>query len=178
MTNAIALFVALPITILVAAFIAMASASRRHDMDDFDAPSLGNNKLLWGVTIVLSVVYLMAGITKLGEAGLAINMFTEYGYSQDFMWVIGALEMAGAILLLFKRTAWLSASGLSIIAGGSIYTHVAAGEYFAMLFPLAAFAGLVWISFERFPLRVAAEKEKEKEQQEEKDNSGLQTANT
>jgi hypothetical protein len=157
MTNAIALFIALPVTILVAAFIAMASVSRRHDVADFDAPNFGDNKMLWGVTFALAVVYIMAGVPKLGEIGPVMNKFAEYGYSQDFMWLIGALEMAGAVLLLFRRTAWLAASGLSIIAGGSVYTHLAAGEYFAMLFPLACFAGLVWISFERFPLRRKAD---------------------
>ncbi len=155
MNNAIALFVALPITLLVATFIAMATMSRRPDMAKFSARSFSDHKVLWGVTFALSVIYLMAGIPKVGEVGLLMNRFAEWGYSADFMWAIGALEMFGAVLLLFKRTAWLSASGLSIIAGGSIYTHLAAGEYLAVLFPLACFAGLVWIAFERFPLRNA-----------------------
>lgn len=152
MTNAIAIFVALPVTILVATFIVMAAKSQRRDVVDFEAPNLGENKFLWGVTLALSLVYLMAGVPKIGEIGPIMNKFTAYGYSTDFLWLVGALELAGAVLLLFRRTAWLSASGLSILAGGSVYTHLAAGEFVAAIIPLACFSGLVYIAFRRFPV--------------------------
>lgn len=76
---------------------------------------------------ILVVVFLAQGGMKLLGLPFEIAAFARWGYSVQFMYGIGTLEVLGALTLLTPWRAW-GVMGLIIIMVGAIYTHFASGE--------------------------------------------------
>ena len=100
------------------------------------------------VTILLALVFLMAGGAKLsGNAGMVAN-FKRWGYPAWFHLAIGAAEVGAAILIVIPRTTWLGGLAIIGIMLGAIYTHAilepkaGAVVLCVVLAGLALFAGL------------------------------------
>lgn len=86
-------------------------------------------------SILLGLAFIMSGGMKLtGPAEMAAN-FAHWGYPVWFMYVIGALEVAGGIGLMIPSLAGLAATGLVAIMLGAVFTHVRAGEWGAIVPP-------------------------------------------
>jgi putative oxidoreductase len=94
-----------------------------------------NSKMAkWGTlaaTGLLTLGFLGAGGTKLSGAEDMVQNFAKYGLPIEFMYFIGACEVAGAIGLWLKMSIivpWplrrLAATGLAIIMVGAITMHV------------------------------------------------------
>src|SRR5882724_4012579 len=97
--------------------------------------------LSWVLTAVLAAAYLLAAVGKLtGRAG---ESFVHWGYAPWFAYIIGALEVAGAVGMLLPWT-WRAATvGLSALMLGAAYTHVANHEGFNVLRPVV-FLVVLW----------------------------------
>ena len=83
------------------------------------------------VTGLLTLAYLGAGAAKLTGAEEMVQNFAKYGLPVEFMYFIGACEVAGAVGLWLKMSPpapWplrrLAASGLAIIMVGAIAMHI------------------------------------------------------
>ena len=102
------------------------------------------NILSWVFAVLLALLFLLAGVGKLG--GGMTEKFAGWGYPAWFAMFIGVAEAAGAVGLLIPKLTRLAILGLTIVMIGAAYTHVAAGEGLAVLRPIifTIFLWLVW----------------------------------
>jgi putative oxidoreductase len=79
---------------------------------------------LWVLQALLAFQFAGGGLMKLGGAPVMVDMFDTIGIGQWFRFVVGTLEIAGAIGLLIPRIAGLAALGLSGLMAGAIATNL------------------------------------------------------
>lgn len=80
---------------------------------------------LWGVQIVLAVMFAAAGLLKITGDTQMTDMFAEIGAGQWLRYLVGVLEIAGAVGLLIPRLAVPAALGLVALMVGATVTNVA-----------------------------------------------------
>ena len=74
-------------------------------MSEASAPSKGKVIATWILSVLIALVMLMAGVSKLKGTEDQIKGFAAMGYPSWFVYVAGVIEIAGAILLLIPKTA-------------------------------------------------------------------------
>lgn len=152
----IAFFIAVPIAVLTALFvyfIRAESKKREPELDEATAKRHSTWKHprtagYWISTILLSGVYIMAGLPKLTDFSDVLHRFSEWGYSSSFLHFIGGAEFIAGILLIVPQTAPFAASFLAIIMGGAIYTHLAFDPAWYALLPAFCLSGLAFVAYE------------------------------
>jgi putative oxidoreductase len=82
------------------------------------------NVVLWILQIAAAGMFLMAGFSKLVGNEQMVGLFEAIGVGQWFRYLTGALEVAGAILLLIPRTSGLGALMLAGVMAGAVMTHL------------------------------------------------------
>ena len=82
---------------------------------------------------LLSIIFLFEGVTKLLAMDFQIQFFSHWGYPLWFMYVIGLLELLGAIGLWFPKLTLYANIGLIGIMIGAFYTHVSSGNAIIMM---------------------------------------------
>jgi putative oxidoreductase len=87
----------------------------------------GVNLALWAGQGLLAAAFLFAGGGKLAGTEPMMDLFDTIGFGQWFRYVVGALEVAGAIGLLVPRLAGLAALGLSGVMAGAVVTELLIG---------------------------------------------------
>ena len=122
------------------------------------------NVFLWIVQIVLAIMFLMAGVMKIGQPKekLAENQGWVEDFAENHVKGVGALEILAAIGLILPGVTGiapvltpLAALGIAIVMGGAMATHWRRGEkqmvvMNVMLFVLAII--VVWGRFGPEPL--------------------------
>jgi putative oxidoreductase len=91
------------------------AASRRHAV---------NILALWVLQALLAIMFAMAGFAKVGGDAAMVEMFATIGIGQWLRYVVGALEIAGAVGVLVSRLSGLAALGLLCLMAGAILTNV------------------------------------------------------
>lgn len=81
---------------------------------------------LWVVQAVLAVGFVMAALPKLTGDPAMVELFDAVGVGQWLRYVVGVLEIAGAIGLLVPRLCGLAALGLSLLLIGASLTNIVA----------------------------------------------------
>ena len=84
----------------------------------------GVNIALWVLQVLLALQFAMAGLAKVGGDPAMVEMFTTIGIGQWFRYMVGALELFGAIGVLVPRTSGLAALGLVCLMTGAILTNL------------------------------------------------------
>ena len=79
---------------------------------------------LWALQALLVLVFAMAGFAKAGGDPTMVEMFSTIGIGQWFRYLVGALELAGAIGVLIPRLSGLAALGLVGLMAGATLTNV------------------------------------------------------
>ncbi len=101
--------------------------------------------LFWKIKILLAAGFTMASLGKLTKNENVINMFQDWGFFDGFYFIIGILELVGAILLLIPKTSLYAAIALFIIMIGAAVTHLVhdpimnllrPGIFMLLLFPV------------------------------------------
>ncbi len=82
---------------------------------------------IWGISVVLSVVFLVSGTQKLISDSSFFAVAAMDQYPAWFRLVVGLVETLGAIGLLIPRLTLLSAFALSTVMLGAAYTHLVSG---------------------------------------------------
>ena len=97
------------------------------------------------LSIVLALIFLAAGGTKLTSPDTHADAFARWGYPMWFLYVIGMVEVAGALLILVPAARFYGAVVLGMTMLGAAYTHLRADELQAVPIPLVlmALAGVV-----------------------------------
>ena len=78
----------------------------------------------WILTGLLALVFLFEGVDKFSGSRLWLRVFEAIGFGQWFRYFTGAVEIAGAILLLVPRTAAIGAGLLACTMIGALLVHV------------------------------------------------------
>lgn len=82
------------------------------------------NIALWVGQILLALMFVMAGASKVFGDQAMVEMFATIGVGQWFRYVVGALELAGAVGVLIPRLSGLAALGLVCLMVGAAITNV------------------------------------------------------
>ncbi len=82
------------------------------------------NFALWALQVVLAIMFAMAGLSKVFGDQAMVDMFATIGIGQWFRFVVGALEIAGAVGVLVPRLSGLAALGLVGLMAGATLTNV------------------------------------------------------
>jgi uncharacterized membrane protein YphA (DoxX/SURF4 family) len=83
--------------------------------------------LTWVLKGFLALVFMAAAAAKLSSQPMMVAEFGKIGLGQGFRYVTGATELAGAVLLLWPRSA---------LFGALILLGVCAGAFVAQVGPL------------------------------------------
>ena len=67
---------------------------------------------LWSLQALLAIMFAMAGLAKVFGDPAMMEMFVTIGIGQWFRYVVGALEIAGAVGVLIPQLSGLAALGL------------------------------------------------------------------
>lgn len=97
----------------------------------------------WVITALLTALYLFSAAMKFTGGEDVITGFEKYGLA-DMRFVIGAGEVASALLYLIPLTASLGVLLLSAYMGGAICTHMSNDEPY--VFPSIILI-LVWAGY-------------------------------
>lgn len=84
------------------------------------APSIA----LWVLQVLLALQFLVAGFLKVGGSPAMVEMFAAIGIGQWFRYLVGALEISGALGLLVPRLSGLAALGLVGLMVGAALTNI------------------------------------------------------
>ena len=130
-------------------------------MPDTDQPQTPRSRRLANlrstVALILGIVFLGTGITKLAGMPWIVQTFRDWGYPPWFRIVVGLVETAGGVLVLIPATRVLGATLVSLVMVGAIGTHVLAGQWGMVPVPVVTLAlALLLVSalrprFEGFP---------------------------
>jgi len=77
----------------------------------------------WALTILLALVFAAAGVSKLIGVEQTVLPFERMGIP-TLAYLVGALEIAGAIGLFIPRLRFLAALGLSATMAGAVAYHL------------------------------------------------------
>ena len=105
------------------------------------------NIVLWVLQIAAAGIFLMVGSLKLSANEQTVGMFeASMGVGRWFLYLIGLLEVAGAILLLIPRTSGLAALMLAGVMVGAIATHlfIVGGSPLAAIILLVVTGVVAW----------------------------------
>ncbi|QFG19828.1 DoxX family protein [Actinomadura sp. WMMB 499] len=116
------------------------------------APTAGRRpaprRVLWGAQILISAFLVFAsGLPKLAGQADAVETFALLGWNDLMRYLVGAVEVAGAVGLVIPRLAGLAATGLIGLMIGAVLTQILVIEPAWALFPAAlgaVFAVVAW----------------------------------
>ena len=111
--------------------------------------SKGKKVVLWIVSILLSALFLFAGLSKLLVPAQARAMFAQVGYAAWFATFIGVCETLGGIGLLIPRLAGLAATGRCFIMVGAFVTLAVHHQWVQAITPAVVLVLLVGVAYTR-----------------------------
>src|SRR3954468_18200265 len=79
----------------------------------------------WVARAFLALVFLGAGTSKLASDPAMVTMFDQIGAGQWLRYLVGTLELAGAVGILVPRLSALAATGLVLLMIGASITNIA-----------------------------------------------------
>ena len=124
------------------------------------APATGPrlNIALWVLQVLLAVSFASAAFQKLGGSDYMVKLFDKIGFGTWFRYVIGLIELVGAIGLLIPLLTGAAAVGLMLLMVGATITNVSIGENPASPIVFLLFTVLLvwgrWPQFEALVLRL------------------------
>jgi putative oxidoreductase len=106
---------------------------------------------LWALQAPLAIMFAMAGLAKVFGDPAMVEMFATIGIGQWFRYMVGALEIAGAVGVLVPRLSGLAALGLVCLMAGATLTNlfVLGANPLLPLVLLAVSALVAWIRGQR-----------------------------
>ncbi|MBA2618813.1 MAG: DoxX family protein [Rubrobacter sp.] len=82
------------------------------------------NIALWALQALLAIQFAMDGLVKVIGDPTMVEMFATTGIGQWFRYVVGTLELAGAVGVLVPRHSGLAALGLVCLMVGATLTNL------------------------------------------------------
>lgn len=108
---------------------------------------------LWIITIAAGAGMALAGVTKFTSSEMWTGLFAGWGYPAAFAYVIGLLEVAGAVAFLVPRFATYAGTLIALIMGGAVITIVVNQADMPLLVPATNLVVFAAVAFLRRDLR-------------------------
>jgi putative oxidoreductase len=89
-----------------------------------------------GLAVLAALSIGGAGAAKLASTPDLVANFARWGYAPWFVYLAGALEVLGAVLVVVPRTRVAGAALLVVVMLGAVATHLRAGEAAEIVAPL------------------------------------------
>jgi putative oxidoreductase len=107
---------------------------------------------VWAGAIVLAVVFVAAGISKLGGASAMgwDERFGQWGWPANAHYLVGMFEALGGLGVLIPKWRRAAAAILVVLMTGALGTHVVHGE-FPRLIPPLVLGGLALLMYSARP---------------------------
>jgi putative oxidoreductase len=105
---------------------------------------------LWVLQVLLALQFAMAGLAKVFGSPAMVEMFAIIGIGQWFRYVVGALELAGAVGVLIPWLSGLAALGLVGLMAGATLTNVLVLDTSPLL-PIVLFVVSSMVAWGRWP---------------------------
>lgn len=80
--------------------------------------------VIWALSLLLIMVFVRAGWAKFDDSSGWARAFRVWGYPVWFRMIVGAMELAAAVLLVWPRTAAYGAALIIVVMLGGMGTHV------------------------------------------------------
>ncbi len=82
---------------------------------------------------ILALIFFASGGAKFMSLPFEVEAFARWGYPIEFMYLIGVVELVGAIGLLITRLSSFTSLCLSVLMLGAIGTHIAHKEWLMLV---------------------------------------------
>jgi uncharacterized membrane protein YphA (DoxX/SURF4 family) len=105
--------------------------------------SRGLNITLWMLQGILAVVFVLSALMKFTAAPQAVKVFEAMGTASWLPYLIGLLEVVGAIALLIPRLSGLAAVAFAALMVGAVVTHLIWGGSVVLEIVLLILAAVV-----------------------------------
>lgn len=113
--------------------------------------------MIWRtLTILLGVLFLFAGGTKLVGTQMHVEHFALWGYPSWFRVFVGAWEVGFGLLLLVPRFSFYAAVFLAIGMIGAVYTEAFRGTPSMAITPAVLLVVLALVAYRRRPSRASS----------------------
>ncbi|HCO01518.1 MULTISPECIES: DoxX family protein [unclassified Methylophaga] len=99
-------------------------------------------------SLLLAAIFFLTGLAKLAGLEFEIQAFERWGYPLWFIYLVGFIEVSGAVALLFKQVRALAAAGLGLFMIGPVVTHVLHAEWAMLMVALIIMLFSVWIAWQ------------------------------
>ena len=93
--------------------------------------------IMWLFSAFLAYVFIKAGLEKFDDTSGWSKAFTYWHFPVWFRVLIGVIEVVGAVLLLYPKTALYGVGALEVVMLGAMGTHLYHGEGIHEVFPVA-----------------------------------------
>lgn len=80
--------------------------------------------VVWTLQITVFIVFLITGISKIVGTENMMTLFIKIGLGEWFRYLTGSLEVIGALLILFPRSAFWGGFMLASLTIGEFFTHL------------------------------------------------------
>ncbi len=114
--------------------------------------------VIWLVAIVLVLLFATQGFAKFSSTHRWAHDFANWGYPVWFRILIGALELAAAVVLLIPRTAGYGAGVIVVIMLGGMFTRVTHGDPTGIVHEIVPLTLALIVFFTRRPAFVKLRK--------------------
>lgn len=121
----------------------MANSTQKNEL------SKGKLIALWTLTVLPAALFLFAGWPKLTAQPPFPDKWVQFGLPLWFLYVTGAIEIGGALLLLIPRTAVFGSLLLSATMVGAVLTHLKIGDVAHIALPLVLLAAVATVGYAR-----------------------------
>lgn len=93
-------------------------------IQSFSKPSTAINVILWILQIGFALVFLMAGVVKLLNEPMMVEVFAKAGFGQWLRYVVGVIEVGAALMLLIPKLVPFGALLLICTMVATIIAHL------------------------------------------------------
>ncbi len=100
-------------------------------------------------TLALATIFAAEGLLRLTRLEFHVLQFAVWGYPPWSVWAVSIGQVVGAALLLWRSTFPAGVALLGFISAAFVFTHVASGDGWVVLAPLALLAGLAGLAMLR-----------------------------
>ncbi len=107
--------------------------------------------VLW---VVLGIVFLSAGGSRLLNPDVHVERFAHWGYPLWFLYLTGGIEVVSGAFLLIPRARLYGVLLLSVTMIGAFLTHLRAGEMGALPIPLILLLLLLFLAWTMRPSKI------------------------
>ncbi|MGB1658189.1 MAG: DoxX family protein [Longimicrobiales bacterium] len=108
---------------------------------------------LWIITIAAAAGMALAGVAKFTSSEMWTGLFSGWGYPAAFAYVIGFLEVAGALAFLVPRFATYAGTLIALIMSGAVITILVHDSGMQLSIPATNLVVFAAVAFLRRDLR-------------------------